>query len=60
MNSGLGKMLLLSVVASFMGCSTSPNAPFQSSAELETRFEDGVKVLKIDHNLANRSVAQSG
>jgi hypothetical protein len=55
MNSGLGKMLLLSVVASFMGCATSPNAPFQSNAELETRFEEGVKGLKIDHNLANLS-----
>ena len=38
-----------------LGCSSSPQGPAQSNASLEAMFEEGVAVLRIEHNLANIS-----
>ncbi len=52
----LGKtMFLLAVFVNIMGCSASSNTTTESDASLEAKFEEGVRILKINHNLANIS-----
>ena len=55
MKSLLGNAILLMILIGTMGCSSSTQAPEQSDTSLKTIFEEGVTVLKIEHNLANIS-----
>lgn len=55
MRSSLGKGLLLAMFVTVTGCSYSTRTTPQSDAALEAKFEEGVRILNIDHNLANIS-----
>lgn len=55
MRSSLGKGLLLAMLVSMIGCSSSSNITAHSDAPLKAKFEEGVSILKINHNLANIS-----
>ena len=53
MHLWLGDRYIAVVLVSLIGCSSSSTGPALTDAQLEASFEEGVKVLRIDHNMAN-------